>query len=102
MNKEATHDKASGEESDDDEITLIIKILQHLTKKKNNFFGRNGGFKGLSSRGDKGDQNGCFNCKKHDHFIVDSPDLHKEKVKKESFQKNNLRRKFKKSLMATW
>lgn len=100
--KEATHDEASDEESDDGEMTFIIKRFQHLTKKKNKFSSRSNGFKGPSSRSDKYDQNGCFNCQKPGHFIDAYPDLQKDKVKKESFQKNNFRSKFKKSLMLTW
>lgn len=93
--------KDSSEESDNDEIYSIIKSFQHFTKNKNTFYGRSGGFKGSSSRGDKVDQRGSFNCQKPNHFIDDCPGLQKENIKKESFQKNNFIRKLKKSPMAT-
>lgn len=38
------------------------------------------------------DQKGCFNCQKPGHYI---------EIKKERFQRNNFKSKFKKSLMAT-
>lgn len=72
--KEAIHDEASDEESDDDEISFIIKIFQHLTKKKNIFSGKSGQLKGSSSGSDKDDQKSCFNCQKPDHYIVDCLD----------------------------
>jgi hypothetical protein len=53
----------------------------------------------------KQDQKGCFNCKKPDHFIVDCPDLQKEKSKEKSkkpnFKYNKFRRQSMQSLMAT-
>ncbi|KAI5432241.1 hypothetical protein KIW84_036112 [Lathyrus oleraceus] len=45
---------------------------------------------------------GCFNCQNPSHFIVDYLELQKDKAKKGSFQKNNFRNKFKKSIMETW
>lgn len=98
--KETTHDEASDEESDDDELAFIVKRFQHFSWKKNIFSSKRDGFKG-SSYGSK-DQDGCYNCKNPDHFIAKCPDLQKDKRIKESFQKNNFRRKFKKSIMATW
>jgi len=54
----------------------------------------------------KEDQKGCFNCKKPRHFIVDCPDLHKEKSKdkskKSTFKSNKIKKQIKQSLMATW
>lgn len=45
---------------------------------------------------------GCFNYKNHGHFIVEFQELQKDKTKKGSFQKDNFRNRFKKSLMETW
>lgn len=102
VNKEATHDEAFDEDSDDDEMDFIVKRFQHLAKKKSIFSSRSYGFKGSNSRSDKDGRKGYFNCKKSGHFIVDCPDMQKDKVKKETFQKKNFRSKFKKVLMATW
>lgn len=85
VHKEATHVEDSNEEYDNYEMDFIIKRLRHLTKKKNKFSGRSGGFKGSSSRSDKDDQKGCLNCQKPDHYIVDYRDLQKDKNKKEIF-----------------
>jgi len=63
---------------------------------------RRSGYKG--SR--KQDQKGCFNCKKHGHFIADCPDLQKEKSKdkskKSTFKSKKIKKQIKQSLMATW
>jgi len=65
------------------------------------FMSKRGGYK--SSK--KEDQKGYFNCKKPVHFIVDCPDLQKEKSKdkskKSSFNSRKFRKQIKKSVMAT-
>lgn len=66
------------------------------------FSGSRSGFRGTSSRVNKANQKGCLNCQKPDHFIADFPEIQKDKAQKGSFQKNNSRSKFKKSMMATW
>jgi hypothetical protein len=78
------------EEDLEEEIDMLSNRLQWLS--------RGSGYKG--SR--KEDQKGCFNCKKHGHFIADCPDLQKEKSKKANFKSNKFRRQIKQSLMATW
>ncbi|KAI5397924.1 hypothetical protein KIW84_063656 [Lathyrus oleraceus] len=102
VHKEATHDEAFDEDSDDDEMDFIVKIFQHLAKKKSIFSSRSCGFKGSNFRSDKDGRKGYFNCKKSDHFIVGYPDMQKYKVKKEIFQKKNFISKLKKVLMETW
>jgi hypothetical protein len=85
-------------------MVMLSKRLQYLAKKNKRFLSRNIGYRGSGSW--KEDQKGCFNCKKPGHFIVDCPDLHKEKskekYKKAYYKSNNFRRQIKKSLMATW
>lgn len=98
--KETTHDEASDEESDVDELVFIIKRFQILARKKNKFSGRRDGFKGSSFRSK--DHDDCYNYKKYDHFIVECPDLQTDKIRKECFPNNNFISKFKKSFMATW
>lgn len=98
--KEVTHDEASDEEYDDDELSPITKRFQHLIRKKNIFSGIRDDFK-ESNSGSK-DQDGYYNYKKPGHYIVECPNLQKDKSRKESFQKKNFRSKFKKILMATW
>lgn len=83
-------------------MTFIIKRFQYLANKNKRFSRRRFAFRGTSYKVNKDDQKGCFNCQKSDHFIVDCPELQKDKVKKKSFQKNNFRSKFKKSLITTW
>jgi hypothetical protein len=61
-------------------MVMLSNRLQYLARKNKKFLGRGSGYKG--SR--KEDQKGCFNCKKPEHFIVDCPDLHKEKLKEKS------------------
>jgi len=84
-----------------EEMAMLSNRLQYLARKKNKLLSRGSGYKG--SR--KEDQKGCFNNKKPRHFIVDCPDLQKEKSKekpkKPTFKSNKFRRQIKQSLMAT-
>ncbi|KAI5417275.1 hypothetical protein KIW84_042043 [Lathyrus oleraceus] len=98
--KEATHDETSDEEFDDDELAFIIIIFRQLARRKIIFSSKIDNFKG--SRSGSKDRDGCFNCNKPSHFIVECLDLHRDKRKKENFQKNNFKGKFNKSLMETW
>lgn len=100
--KEASQSEGSEEDSNDEEITFIIKRFQYLAKKNKRFSSRSSCFRGSSSRDKNDDQKGCFNCKKSGHFIVDCPELQKDKSKNGSFKKGNFRNRFKKSLMPTW
>jgi len=59
---------------------MLSKMLQYLAKKNKKFFSRRGSYKGSK----KEDQNGCSSCQKPGHFIVDCPDLQKEKSKEKS------------------
>jgi len=81
---------------------MLSNRLQYLAKKNKKFLSRRSGYQG--SR--KEDQKGCFNCKKPGHFIVDCPDLQKEKSKdkskKSTFKSNKIKKQIKQSLMATW
>lgn len=43
-----------------------------------------------------------FNYKKYGHCIVECSELQKDKARKGSFQKDNFRNRFKKSLISTW
>jgi len=72
--------------------------LQYLNRKNNKFLGRGSGHKG--SR--KEYQKCCFNYKKLGYFIVDFPNLQKEKQEKPTFKSNKFRRKINQILMATW
>lgn len=83
-------------------MDFIINRFQYLDNKNIRFSGRKSDFRGTSSRDNKDDHKGCFNYQKPAHFIIDCPELQKDKTKKESFQKNNFISKFKKSIMATW
>ena len=81
---------------------MLSNKLGYLARKNMKFLSKRGGYK--SSK--KEDQKGCFNCKKPGHFIVDCPNLQKEKSKdkskKSSFSLRKFRKQIKKSLMATW
>lgn len=46
--KEVTHDEASDEGSNDDELEFIIKIFKYLARKKNKFSSKRDNFKGSS------------------------------------------------------
>jgi len=82
-------------------MDMLSNKLEYLARKNRKFLSKNGGYK--SSK--KEDQKGCFNCKKHGHFIVECLDLQKEKSKdkskKSSFNSRKFRKQIKKSLMAT-
>lgn len=73
-----------------------------MAKKNERFSGRSIGFIGSSSREKKDDRKGCFNYNNSSHFIVDYPEVQKDKSKKGSFQKDNFKNKFKTSLIETW
>jgi len=83
-------------------MAMLSNRLQYLAKKNKKFLSRRSGYKG--SR--KEDQNGCFNCKKPGHFIVDFPNLQKEKSKdkpkKSTLKSNKIKKQIKQSLMVTW
>lgn len=100
--KEASHVEGSEDDSDNEDMAFIIKRFQYLAKKNKRFYGKTSVFRGSSSKEKKDDQKGCFNYKKHGHFIADCPEVQKNKSKKGSYQKDSFRNKFKKSLMATW
>jgi len=94
-------------ESDEDPVVvekmvMLTNKLQYLARKNKKFLSRSSGYKG--SR--KEDQKGCFNCKKPGHFIVNCPDLQKDKSKEKSnkltLKSNKFRRQIKQSLMTTW
>lgn len=80
-------------------MNFIIKRFQYLANKNMRFSGRRSDFRGISSKYNKDDQEGCFNCQKPDNFIAYFLDLQKDKAKKENSQKNNFRSKFKKRFM---
>lgn len=75
--------------------------MTYLTKKKS-FSSWSSDSIGTGFKNKKENQNGCFDCKKSGHFIVDCPELQKGKSKKERYKKERYRSKLNKSLMATW
>jgi len=75
-------------------MAMLSNRLQYLAKKNKKFLTRRGSFR--SSK--KEDQKGCFYCKKPRHFIVDYPDLQKEKSKDKSKKSTFKSRKFKKQI----
>ena len=79
-------------------MAMLSNRLQYLAKKNKKFLSKRGSFR--SSK--KVDQKGCFNCKKPSHFIVDCPDLQKEKSKKPTFKSSKFKKQLKQRLMATW
>jgi len=97
-----SEDESPDGDSDEDpteKMAMLSNKLEYLARK---FLSKRGGYK--SSK--KEDQKGCFNCRKPGHFIVDCPDLQKEKSKdkskKSSFNSRKFKKQIKKSLMATW
>jgi len=100
-----SEDESPDGDSDEDpteKMVMLSNKLQYLARKNKKFLSKKGGYK--SSK--KEDQKGCFNCKKPGHFIVECPDLQKEKSKdkskKSSFNSRKFRKQIKKSLKATW
>jgi len=91
-------------DSDGDPAEMMVMLsnrLQYLAKKNKKFLSRRSGNRSFK----KEDQKGCFNCKKPGHFIVDCPNLQKEKSKDKSKRptfKSNKFKQIKQSLMATW
>jgi len=94
-------------ESDEDPVVvekmvMLTNKLQYLARKNKKFLSRSSGYKG--SR--KEDQKGCFNCKKPGHFIVNCPDLQKDKSKEKSkkltLKSIKFKRQIKQSVMTTW
>jgi len=83
-------------------MAMLSNRLQYLFKKNKKFLSIRSGYKSFK----KEDQKGCFNSKKPGHFIVDCPDLQKEKSKdkskKSTFKSNKIKKKIKQSFMATW
>ncbi len=82
-------------------IAMLSNRLQYLAKKNKKFLSRRSGYKGYRKEYHKG----CFNCNKPGHFIVDCPDLQKQKskdkFKKSTFKSNKINKQIKQSLMAT-
>jgi len=90
------------DEDPTEKMAIFSNKLEYLAKKNMKFLSKRGGYKSFK----KEDQKGCFNCKKHGHFIANCPNLQKEKSKdkskKSSFNSRKFRKQIKKSLMATW
>jgi len=100
-----SEDESPDGDSDEDpteKMAMLSNKLEYLARKNRKFLSKKGGYKSST----KEDQKGCFNCKKTGHFIVECPDLQKEKSKdkskKASFNTRKFRKQIKKSLMATW
>jgi len=100
-----SEDESPDGDSDEDptkKMAMLSNKLEYLARKNRKFLSKKGGYK-ISK---KEDQKGCFNCKKTGHFIVECPDLQKEKSKenskKASFNTRKFRKQIKKSLMASW
>jgi len=89
---ESEEESPDGDSDEDpaEMMTMLSNRLQYLTKKNKKFLSRRSGYK--SSK--KEDQKGFFNCKKHEHFIANCPDLQKEKSKdkskKSTFKSNKM------------
>jgi len=100
-----SEDESPDGDSDEDpteKMAMLSNKLEYLARKNRKFLSKKGGYKSST----KEDQKGCFNCKKTGHFIVECPDLQKEKSKdkskKASFNTRKFRKQIKKSLMETW
>ncbi|KAI5391687.1 hypothetical protein KIW84_076478 [Lathyrus oleraceus] len=77
--EEASHVEGSEDDSDYEDMAFIIKRFQYLGKKNKRFFDISIDFKGLSSIEKKYDHKGYFNSKKPSNFVVDCPELQKDK-----------------------
>lgn len=99
--EEAFDKEDSDGDTDDEQMSFIIKRFQHLTNKNKRFSNRIFSLGETSFRVNKVKQKERFNCQKPEHFIADCPELQKDKTKKGNLHKNDFRRKFKKSLMET-
>jgi len=89
-----SEEESPDRDSDEDPIekmAMLSNRLQYLAKKNKKFLSRRNSYKG--SR--KEDQKGCLNCKKPRHFVVDCPDLQKEKSKDKSKKSTFKSKKFK-------
>src|SRR4030065_708148 len=85
-------------DSEAEELALLTKRFQRWSGKIKKL-SRSSSSKGSNLK--KEDKN-CFNCKKPGHFIADCPELKKDKSKKNSSKTSNVKRNFRKSLMAAW
>lgn len=84
--EKSTHEDGSEEEPKNEEMTFINKRFQYMANKKNMRFSRRGNvFRGTSSIINKDYHKGCFNCKKHGHYINECTKLQKDRPKKGSF-----------------
>ena len=81
-------------------MAMLSNKLQYLAKKNKRFLSR-----GSSHKSSRKEEKDCFNCKKTGHFIVECPNLQKDKSKDKSkkpiFKSNKFKKQIKKSLMAT-
>jgi len=100
-----SEEESPDRDSDEDpteKMAMLSNKLEYLARKNRKFLSKRGGYKSFK----KEDQKGSFNCKKPGHFIVDCPNLQKEKSKdkskKSSFNSRKFRKQIKKSLMETW
>jgi len=101
---ESQEESLDGDSDEDptEKMAMLSNKLEYLARNNRKFLSKRDGYKSFK----KEDQKGCFNCKKHGHFIVDCLDLQKEKSKdkskKSSFNSRKFRKQIQKSLMATW
>jgi len=72
------------DENPTEKMAMLSNKLEYLARKNMKFLSK------------KGYQKGCFNCKKIGHFIVECPDLQKEKSKDKSKKASFNTRKFRK------